>query len=198
MPETTFHGTEESQQKRMVLKHTDTAVIINNEGERTTGAEINKRQFTLTENDLNQLDEMSLFNEQLDAFTEQLNIDKEISPKVVKQEPKQEEKKVDIDAIKLYVQKCLARQDLVNSLASMENDFYVKAALVTNQINESSLFQLDEFISTRLDNIIHNSKEYSENITTRLTDEELELYKKLCKDVEEFKRMLYEKLGITR
>lgn len=117
-----------------------------------------------------------------------------LKPEPVREIPK----KIDMEEVQIYVSKCVSRQNISNSLAAMEQDFYDKVSLCSGSMTESSFFYLEEFIYRRLALIINYSKSFSNNISEKLTNEERELYISLSEAVNKFKQTIDGKVGLNR
>jgi hypothetical protein len=184
------------------------------EEEKYWNANTKKQQPTLEEQDLTAMeDELNMEAVELE-YINQLNLDKEHKQQEEVKIPPTHEVPMNIkapgtegffvydkDMMKMNLQKCLSRQDLVGDtqLAAMEKNFYTKAAIVTPEISEASLFQLDNFITERINLIVHYStKDYTPNVDLKLAEEESELYKQLTNLVTDFRNKIYSKLGVNR
>lgn len=163
-----------------------------------------KREFTL---DSNEIEAMQLWEEQEQDFINELNLDNEYSKKIVaattvqqqEEEEVKEEEKFDKDTMREYLQKNMNKQHTLgyDKIATADHNFYTKIAVCTDEIKKSNQGLLDEIIIIRVDNILYNSKEYSETFAQKLTDEEKQLYNHLCETVSSFKKTLYDKLHLT-
>lgn len=114
-----------------------------------------------------------------------------------KKEEVQEQKRVtvNIDDLKIYIQKCVSRQNIsTTALAAMESDFFDKVKVCASSMNESSFFHVETFINMRLDLIVQYAKEFSENVYSRLTSEEAILYRELCDSVRKYRETVADKL----
>lgn len=164
-----------------------------------------QKQVTLGQSDLDNVSAEMLFDPQEIEFMNRLNVDSEIKKKSIPVFDSTETsievsqpKKIDTEEIKIYVAKCVSRQVMVNTLASMEKDFYDKVSICSDAMTESSSFYLEEFIHKRLGLIIQYSKSFSLNVNDKLTNEERELYQGLCELINRYKQTIDKKAGLNK
>lgn len=178
----------------------DTDTVVSGDHPQQNRKESGK-QITFSQADFDDVTASVMFTEQEQMFIDNLNVDAEAKqvnvnePDVKTEEPT---KTLNIDDVKMYVLKCVSRQDICPSFAAMEHDFFDKVELCVDEMTENSLFRMEGFINTRLERVIMYSKAFSENICTKLTTEERELYIELCEAVSKFRKRMNERLKIDK
>lgn len=165
------------------------------------------KQVTLAQSDLGNVNAEMLFDPQEIEFMNRLNVDSEVKKKTIPvfdstetsiEVSQSQPKKVNVEEEKIYVAKCISRQVMINTLASMEQDFYDKVSICSDSMTESSFFYLEEFIYKRLGLIVQYSKSFSLNVSEKLTNEERELYQGLSELVNRYKQMIDKKVGLSK
>jgi len=166
----------------------------------------NEKQVTFSQEDFDQLAAAQLFDEQECLFIENLNVDAEEQRRdrryqqqeqeyEMNEKKQQQQQEEDLDDLKMYVLKCIGRQDISQDVAAMESDFYDKVELVVDEMTENSFFRMETFINTRLERIIMYCKSYSQNVSCKLTLEESQLYHDLCESVRKYREKIDKRLN---
>lgn len=164
-----------------------------------------EKQVTLSQSDLDDVTTSLLFNDQERIFIENLNVDEEsknekrkiFDTTVVPVEtvpPPPPVATVNMDDLKMFVLKCVSRQDISPNFAAVEAGFYDKVELCVDEMTPGSFFKIEEFVNTRLERVIMHSKVFSENVCEKLATEERELYIELCECVNKFRKRMNERL----
>jgi len=165
-----------------------------------------KQQVTLSQSDLDDVTASLLFNDQERIFMENLNVDEEeeeakrkvFDTTVITTETNETvpppAATVNMDDLKMFVLKCVGRQDISPKFAAIESDFYDKVELCVDEMTPGSFFKIEEFVNTRLERVIMHSKVFSENVCEKLAAEERELYIELCESVNKFRKRMNERL----
>jgi len=178
------------------MSDTDILLSVDAQPQKNT----NEKQITFSQEDFNQLAAAQLFDEQECLFIENLNVDAEeqrrdqLYQQQEEVEQIHEKKQEDLDDLKMYVLKCIGRQDISQDVAAMESDFYDKVQLIVDEMTENSFFRMETFVNTRLERIIMYCKSYSQNVCNKLTLEERQLYLDLCESVRKYREKIDERL----